>query len=94
MAKKIRITAKRDGFRRAGIAHHGTQTYPADHFSEEELAALKAEPMLVVDEIDEPEQPKGNGSGNGAGSASGKSGSGNASGAGKGDNASGKAGKE
>lgn len=48
----IRITAKRDGFRRAGINHSGTPTtYDDDHFSARQLAQLKAEPMLVVEVI-------------------------------------------
>lgn len=50
MAELIRITAKRDGFRRMGLAHPGTPTdYPADHFTAEQLAVLQAEPMLVVE---------------------------------------------
>ncbi|MBC3252856.1 hypothetical protein H8I91_21560 [Serratia fonticola] len=48
----IRITAKRDGFRRAGINHSGTPTtYDDEHFSARQLAQLKAEPMLVVEVI-------------------------------------------
>lgn len=46
----IRITAKQDGFRRAGMAHtKEPKEYPDDKFSKEQLAALKAEPMLVVE---------------------------------------------
>ncbi|EKN3723871.1 TPA: hypothetical protein PXJ53_003308 [Yersinia enterocolitica] len=45
----IQITAKRDGFRRCGIAHSDkTQTYADGHFSPSVLAELMAEPMLVV----------------------------------------------
>lgn len=45
----IQITAKRDGFRRCGMAHSDkTQTYADGHFSPAMLAELKAEPMLVV----------------------------------------------
>lgn len=45
----IIITAKRDGFRRCGIAHPGTPTtYQDDAFTAEQLQALQAEPMLVV----------------------------------------------
>lgn len=45
----IIITAKINGFRRCGIAHSDTATeYPDDHFTKEQLAALQAEPMLVV----------------------------------------------
>lgn len=48
----IRITAKRDGFRRAGINHSGTPTtYDDDRFSARQLSQLKAEPMLVVQVI-------------------------------------------
>lgn len=54
----IRITAKQDGFRRCGIAHPATPTeYPGDQFSKKELEQLKAEPMLVVEEIPEAENP-------------------------------------
>lgn len=62
MAQLIRITAKRDGFRRAGLAH---PTYPTEHnahdFTAEQLAALKAEPMLVVETLPDskPKQGKG-----------------------------------
>lgn len=45
----IIITAKADGFRRAGTAHPAAPTeYPDDAFTKEQLKALKAEPMLVV----------------------------------------------
>lgn len=45
----IIITSKRAGFRRAGIAHPAAATeYPDGFFSEEQLAALRAEPMLQV----------------------------------------------
>ncbi|WP_410499702.1 HI1506-related protein [Chitinibacter sp. S2-10] len=48
----IRITAKQDGFRRAGLAHSASPTdYPNDHFSKEQLLALQAEPMLIVEVI-------------------------------------------
>ena len=47
----IRITANRNGFRRAGMAHYGTQEYPDGFFDAETLASLKAEPMLVVEEV-------------------------------------------
>ena len=50
----IRITAKHDGFRRAGMAHYGTKAYPEGFFDAGALAALKAEPMLVVEETEDP----------------------------------------
>ncbi|MFW5838254.1 MAG: HI1506-related protein, partial [Desulfovibrionaceae bacterium] len=43
------ITGKRDGFRRAGLAHPAQPTeYPDGAFSPEQLEQLLAEPMLVV----------------------------------------------
>lgn len=48
----LRITAKRPGFRRAGRAWSGVTTVPADHFSDEQIAALKAEPHLVVEDVE------------------------------------------
>ena len=48
----IIITAKKDGFRRCGIAHSAKRVeYPADAFSSEQLAELQAEPMLVVEHV-------------------------------------------
>ncbi|GFM37683.1 HI1506-related protein [Desulfovibrio psychrotolerans] len=55
MPVMIRITAKRDGHRRAGMAHSGTRDYPEGTFSNEQLDALYADPMLVVDEVDVPD---------------------------------------
>ena len=54
----IRITAKKDGFRRAGMTHAGTREYPDGAFTAEALAALKAEPMLVIEEIPDAGEPK------------------------------------
>ena len=49
----IRIAARKDGFRRCGLAHSASPTdYPSDRFSSEVLDQLKAEPMLVVQELD------------------------------------------
>ena len=45
----IKITSKKDGFRRCGVAHpKGPTEYKDDRFDKNELAVLKAEPMLVV----------------------------------------------
>lgn len=50
---RIRIVARRDGFRRAGIAHSATPTtYDASQFTVSQLEALKDEPALIVDVID------------------------------------------
>jgi hypothetical protein len=47
--RMIRIKAKRNNFRRAGIAHPDQWTeYPDDAFTPEQIAALKAETMLIV----------------------------------------------
>lgn len=49
----VRITARRDGFRRARIAHPATPVeYPAGHWSAEDLARLLAEPELTVEILD------------------------------------------
>ncbi|MDY0212557.1 MAG: HI1506-related protein [Desulfuromonadaceae bacterium] len=46
----VTITAKKDGFRRCGIAHTSKPTeYEVDRFSAQELAQLRTEPMLVVE---------------------------------------------
>lgn len=56
---KLKVTAKRDGFRRAGRAWKGETIVPADKFSKAQIAALKAEPNLVVEEVadDAPQDP-------------------------------------
>lgn len=57
----IKITAKRDGFRRGGIAHPPAPTeYPNDRFTALELKQLQAEPMLVVEIVADP-KPSGKG---------------------------------
>ena len=49
----IRISSKRHNFRRCGMAHPKEPTeYPNDRFSEAELEILRAEPMLIVEEVD------------------------------------------
>lgn len=50
--KGLRVTTKRDGFRRAGIEFNGTTTLPLSDLTTEQAEAIKAEPMLVVDEVD------------------------------------------
>lgn len=47
----LTITAKRDGFRRCGIAHPASPVdHPIERFSKKQIEALRAEPMLVVHE--------------------------------------------
>lgn len=54
MEKVIEITARRDGFRRCGVAHSAeTKVWGADAFTAEQLAVLKADPMLIVVERDQ-----------------------------------------
>lgn len=45
----IRIHCTKPGFRRAGQAHPAVADYPEDHFSAAQMAALRAEPLLVVE---------------------------------------------
>ena len=54
--KIIRIKSQREGFRRCGVAH-STQwvEYPEGSFTEEQIKALKAEPMLWVEEMEKGE---------------------------------------
>jgi len=57
MPKVIRITSKVPGFRRAGMSHPDVPVdHPADSISAEQLAALKAEPKLVVQELELPDE--------------------------------------
>ena len=67
----IKIIAKKDGFRRAGMAHYGTRTYPDGRFTAGQLESLKAEPSLVVEEIPDPPDPV-EGSGESEASSAGK----------------------
>jgi TolA-binding protein len=49
MEKVIDITAKREGFRRAGMTHsEKTRTWPLDKFTPKQIKDLQSEPMLVV----------------------------------------------
>lgn len=51
----LRVTAARDGFRRAGRAWPSTLTeVDAAEFTSEQLEALNAEPMLVVEFVPAP----------------------------------------
>ena len=50
----VRITGRTDGFCRAGMSHPATPTdYPVEMFTDEQLEELKAEPMLMVQLIDD-----------------------------------------
>lgn len=53
----VRITARRAGFRRCGIAHPAQPVdHPAERFSTDELQRLQAEPLLEVELLDDSEQ--------------------------------------
>lgn len=54
--KIVRIKSKKEGFRRAGIAHSTKPTdHPFERFCARQLKALADDPMLDVEIIDEPE---------------------------------------
>ncbi len=61
MARLIRVHCRKPGFRRAGLAHPARAEYPAEIFSAEQLAALRAEPMLSVQEVEEEFEGAGGG---------------------------------
>ena len=64
MAKTVTIMCRQPGFRRAGIAHPARAEYLASAFTAEQLAQMKAEPMLEVFEAGEDDPapaPKGKG---------------------------------
>ena len=57
--KVLRITAKRDGRRRAGVDHPASPVdHPLDAFSKAQIEQLKADDQLVVQEteIDVPDE--------------------------------------
>ncbi|WP_374467436.1 HI1506-related protein, partial [Ferrovibrio sp.] len=49
----FQVTAKRDGFRRAGLTHTGTTFHPANTLTKQQIDALKNESMLVVVETEQ-----------------------------------------
>ena len=55
----IRIRSKQNGFRRCGVAHPDAwHYYPEESWSEKELEILRAEPMLQVEVVEDPEPLK------------------------------------
>ncbi len=57
MTKVLRVSAKRDGYRRCGVEHNGTVDHPAGIFTAEQVDVLKADPLLVVQEVEEGTAP-------------------------------------
>lgn len=56
----IKISSKKEGFRRCGVAHpKGVVEYADDHWSKEQLRILTAEPNLTVIIEDESKNPTG-----------------------------------
>ena len=52
----IRITSKKDGFRRCGVAHpKGATDHPDTRFTPDQLNILSNEPMLKVQHVENPE---------------------------------------
>ncbi|MBP1852690.1 HI1506-related protein [Rhizobium halophytocola] len=52
MVSAVRISARRDGFRRAGMSHPKAATdHPPTTFTEDQLELLLGEPNLVVEFI-------------------------------------------
>lgn len=48
----LRITARRDGFRRGGISHPAAPTpRRSEDFTAGQLALIRAEPMLLVEDL-------------------------------------------
>lgn len=47
----LRVTTKRDGFRRAGREWTGTTELSRDELNEEQLEQIHNEPLLIVEDI-------------------------------------------
>lgn len=58
MTKTIRISATRDGYRRAGHAHSmKPKDWPSDAFSGEQLQQLHDDPRITVQEVEPAKAP-------------------------------------
>ena len=57
--KALRVSSKKDGFRRAGLTHPATAVdHPLEDLEPWQVKALKAEPLLVVQEVEIPDPKK------------------------------------
>lgn len=73
----IRIVSKKAGFRRCGVSHPDKAVdYPDGRFTAAQIEALKKEPMLVVQELPDPEPDPKPGKKAAAGKADGDQGKG------------------
>lgn len=54
----IEISSRRDGHRRAGMRHTGTVLHDPAAFDKTQLAQLRADPQLVVREVEVADQEK------------------------------------
>jgi hypothetical protein len=58
-APSIRIISRaHEGFRRGGVGHPADASYPAGHFTDEQLALIESEPLLTVIYENGAEKPK------------------------------------
>jgi hypothetical protein len=48
----LKVTSKKDGFRRGGREWQGITELRADELTKEQLVQVKNEPLLVVEEIE------------------------------------------
>lgn len=55
MSKKIQIICTTPGMRRNGVKHPATAFYKEGHWTEEQLAAFRADPAFTVREVGEGE---------------------------------------
>jgi len=73
---RLRITSKSNGFRRCGVVHPDSPVIHAeDSFTPEQVDILKAEPMLIVEELPEKAEAGSDGKDNDKGGEEAKAGS-------------------
>lgn len=59
-AKYLKVTSKRDNFRRAGLSHSGTKYHELSDLDEAQIEQLLSEPMLSCEAVNElPKQEGG-----------------------------------
>lgn len=56
MRRVLQVISKKDGFRRAGRAWYGTSTVPLDEIAPHQERLLRDEPMLVILEMEVPQE--------------------------------------